>query len=47
MTGWINIRISDDDKAKLERVAMANERTLAAEIRVAIRQYLKSGKVKA
>ena len=37
---YLTIRIPDSERARLEQLATANDRTLAAEVRRAIRAHL-------
>jgi predicted DNA-binding protein len=41
-TDFLSIRLEPDLREQLERRARENERTLAGEVRVAVRRYLES-----
>lgn len=44
LTDWLNVRITAEEKAELERLAKEGDRTVAAEIRRAIRSHLEGEK---
>jgi predicted transcriptional regulator len=40
--GYVTIRLADADRERLERLAVEAERSLSAEIRLAIREHLRN-----